>query len=297
MRITGTIPPMVTPTLGRDGGVDVPTLRSFTASLVADGVHALFPNGSTGEFSSLTRAERRTVVETVVESADGTPVIAGCGGTSVGYVLAAVDDAAGAGADAAVVVTPYYLSTTQAGLLEFYETVADRSPLPVVLYTIPQLTGVTLDVETVATLADHDNVVGIKDSSGRASYHFRLVDGTPDDFAVVQGITALGAASLDAGADGIVAGAANVFPAAMAELYDAHVDGDRERVARLCNDVAIPISTAHDGLPTTAALKFLVRWSGVEVGPPLLPLPELSPEEERRLADAYDAVAARSEST
>ena len=297
MRISGTIPPMVTPTLGRDGGVDVPTLRSFTESLVDDGVHALFPNGSNGEFSSLTRTERRTVVETVVDAADGTSVIAGCGGTSVGDVLTGIDDAAGAGADAAVVVTPYYLTTRQSGLREFYETVANRSPLPVVLYNIPQLTGVSLDVETVAALSDHDDIVGIKDSSGNATYHFRLVENTPEDFSVIQGITTLAAASLDAGSDGLVTGTANVFPGAMADLYDAHVAGDRERVTRLLKDVVIPISSAHDGIPTAVALKFLVRWSGTEVGPPLLPLPELSSEEEQRLADAYDAVAGRLEAT
>lgn len=295
MRISGTIPPMVTPTLGRDGGVDARTLRSFTESLVDGGVHALFPNGSNGEFSSLTRAERRTVVETVVDAADGTPVIAGCGGTSVGDVLAGIDDAAGA--DAAVVVTPYYLSTRQSGLREFYETVATRSPLPVVLYNIPQLTGVSLDVQTVVALSGHDDIVGIKDSCGKATYHFRLGQNTPEDFAVIQGITTLATASLDAGSDGIVTGTANVFPGAMADLYDAHVAGDGDRVTRLLKDVVIPISAAHDGIPTPVALKFLVGRSGTDVGPPLLPLPELSAEEERRLADAYDAVAGRLDAT
>ncbi|QLG61780.1 dihydrodipicolinate synthase family protein [Halorarum salinum] len=297
MQISGTIPPMVTPTLARDGGVDVPTLRSFTGSLVDGGVHALFPNGSAGEFSSLTRAERRTVVETVVETADGTPVIAGCGGTSVGDVLAGIDDAAEAGADAAVVVTPYYLSTRQSGLREFYETVATRSPLPVVLYNIPQLTGVSLDVETVTALSDHDDIVGIKDSSGGATYHFRLVENTPEDFSVVQGITTLATASLDAGSDGIVTGTANVFPGAMVDLYDAHVAGDRDRAARLLKDVVIPVSAGHDGIPTAVAMKYLVRRGGTDVGPPLLPLPELSAEEERRLGDAYDAVVGRLEAT
>ena len=297
MDLHGTIPPMVTPTTDRDGGVDVSALRSLTDSLVDGGVHGLFPNGSTGEFSSLTRAERRTVVETVADAADGTPVIAGCGGTSVSDVLAAVDDAVDAGADAAVVVTPYYLGTTQDGLREFYETIADRSQLPVVLYNIPHLTGVSLAVETAAALADHPDLVGIKDSSGNATYHFRLIENTPEDFAVIQGITTLAIPSLDAGGDGIVTGTANVFPAAMAGLYDAHVAGDVEATVRLLREAVIPVSSAHDGVPTAPALKFLVRQTGTDVGPPLLPLPELSDEEERRLADAYDAVASNLRAT
>ena len=293
MHVHGTIPPMLTPTSSRTGGVDVPALREFTTELVASGVHGLFPNGSTGEFSSLTRSERRTVVETVVEAAGSTPVLAGCGGTSVSDVLTAIDDAAGVGADAAVVVTPYYLGTTQEGLKEFYEWVADRSPLPIVLYTIPPLTGTVLAVETVTALAAHENVVGIKDSSGNATYHFRLIEGTPEDFAVVQGITTLALTSLDAGADGIVTGTANVFPAAMADLYDAHAAGDRDRAVRLLREVVIPIGAAHDGIPTAAALKFLARRSGMETGPPLLPLPELTGEQERRLAEAYGDVMSR----
>lgn len=229
----------------------------------------------------------------MVEAAADTLVIAGCGGTSLSDVLTTIDDDAGAGADAAVVVTPYYLSTTQAGLREFYQTLANRSPLPVVLYNIPQLTGVALDVGTVVTLADHDNIVAIKDSCGQATYHFRLIESTSDDFSVIQGITTRAPASHDAGGDGIVTGTANVFPEAMAELYEAHIDGDKEHIARLFEDVVIPISAAHDGVPTPVAQKFLVRWSGTDIGPPLLPLPELSNEGEQRLADAYDSVASR----
>ena len=293
MHVHGTIPPMLTPTTDRTGGIDVPALRTYTETLVASGVHGLFPNGSTGEFSSLTRDERRTVVETVADAAGSTPVLAGCGGTSVSDVLTGIDDAATGGADAAVVVTPYYLGTTQEGLQEFYETIADRSPLPIVLYTIPPLTGTVLAVETVTALAEHENVVGIKDSSGDATYHYRLIEGTPTKFSVVQGITSLAVTSLDAGADGIVTGTANVFPTAMADLYDAHAAGDRERAVRLLREVVIPIGAAHDGIPTAAAIKFLARRSGMETGPPLLPLPDLTGEQERRLAEAYDDVVSR----
>lgn len=291
MQLEGTIPPMVTPTEGDDGGVDVPTLESYTAFLVEGGVHGLFPCGSIGEFPSLTRDERRTVVETVVEAAGDVPVLAGCGATSVADVVTLTEDAASAGASAAVVVTPYYLGADQAGLRRFYGAVADRSPLPVVLYNIPQRTGLPLEVETAVALAAHENVVGIKDSSGGMAHCFRLIEETPDDFAVVQGLSMLALPSLDSGAAGLISGAANVFPSALADLYEAHRAGERERAVAIANEVANPLVTAYADLPTAAALKHLVGLAGHEVGPPVLPLSPLDDDQRRALTDRYEAVA------
>lgn len=285
MDIEGIIPPMVTPVTGRDGDVDVESLQSFTEFLVDGGVHGLFPCGSIGEFPSLTRAQRETVVETVVDAAGDRPVLAGCGATSLGDVRALVADAADAGADAAVVVTPYYLGANQAGLREFYELLADDAALPIVLYNIPQVTGQHLDVETVAALAEHDNIAGIKDSSGELTYAYRSVRATPDEFAVLLGIAELSVAALDVGADGLVSGPANAFPARVAEMYDAYRALDRERAVTLANDVTIPVVNAIREPPTAAALKYLLECVGRDVGPPLVPLGELDPEQRAAIED------------
>lgn len=293
MQIEGVIPPMVTPTTDRDGTVAVDELRSFTEFLVDGGVHGLFPCGSIGEFSSMNREERATVIETVVSSSGDRPVIAGCGGTAIGDVLDYIDDAADAGADAAVVVTPYYLTTTDAGMVDFYEAVAAESSLPIVLYNIPPLTKHSLDVDTVADLADREAFIGIKDSSGNINYINELVGAVPDDFAVVPGVSALQVAALDGGADGAVTGVANIFPSAVSAIYDAYVEGDRERAVRLLNDVANPIAGAISTLPTASAIKYLVRIAGHDVGPPLPPLPELSDDQcdtlKRRYEQALEA--------
>jgi len=295
MRLEGAIPPMVTPTEGPGGGVDVPALRSYTEFLVEGGVHGLFPCGSIGEFPSLTREERRTVIETVADAAGDVPVLAGCGATSVADVVALTEDAAGAGASAAVVVTPYYLGVDQAGLRGFYEAVADRSPLPVVLYNIPQRTGVTLGVETTVALAEHGNVVGIKDSSGGMAHVVRLIEETPDGFAVIQGLSMLATPSLDGGAAGLISGAANVFPAALASLYEAHRAGERDRAVAIANGIANPLVTAYSDLPTAAALKHLVGLAGHDVGPPVLPLSPLDGDARAALADRYERVHERAE--
>jgi 4-hydroxy-tetrahydrodipicolinate synthase len=292
MDFHGIIPPMVTPVTGRDGEVDVETLSSFTEFLVEGGVHGLFPCGSIGEFPSLTREQRATTVETVVEAADGdVPVLAGCGATSLDDVRALTRDAADAGADAAVVVTPYYLGTNQAGLREFYELLADDSPLPIVLYNIPQVTGQDLSADTVATLAEHDNVVGLKDSSGELTFAYNAVQRTPEAFTVLMGIAELSIAGLDVGIDGLVSGPANAYPGPVSEMYDAYAAGDRERAVALNNDANIPVVNAIREPPTAAALKYLLAETGRDVGPPLVPLPELDAEQRAVLEACADTLS------
>lgn len=135
--------------------MDTESLSSFTEFLVDGGVHSLFPCSSIGEFSSLSQNQRLTVLETVIDHAGTTPVLAGCGGTSVGEVKPYIQDANRAGADAAVVVTPYYLQTSTKGLVNLYEHLVADAPLPIILYDIPSLTGNHLSVEAVTNLAKH----------------------------------------------------------------------------------------------------------------------------------------------
>jgi 4-hydroxy-tetrahydrodipicolinate synthase len=283
---------MATPIAG--DGVDEVALAEFTRLLVDGGVHGLFPGSSIGEFPSLTAEQHRTLVETVVEAAnDGTTVIAGCCATSVGEVRARISTAATVGADAAVVVTPYYLSTTQAGLQRFFEQVAADAPLDLLLYNIPALTGNELSVDTVCHLADLDTVVGMKDTSGDLGYQYRVVEETPPEFLVFQGSTDIADAALNLGADGLIAGPANVFPAELAKLYDAHTRGDDATVNRILREVVVPLVSAYDDIPTAAAIKHLVRQDGLSIGDPLPPIAPVSPAEEDRLEAAYRAVIGR----
>ncbi|MFB6137708.1 MAG: dihydrodipicolinate synthase family protein [Halobacteriaceae archaeon] len=285
VELAGTIPPMATPVTGRDGDVDHEALRAFTRRLTEGGVHGLFPCGSNGEFTSLTDDQRRAVIDTVADAAGDTPVLAGVGGTSVRGVVERARAAAESGADAAVVVTPYYMPATQDGLRDFFAAVADGSPLPVVLYDLPALVGDSLSVDSVVALADHDNVVGLKDSTGDLSRLHKVLTRTPADFAVLQGSTVDGLPSLDFGADGIVAGEANVDPAAVAEVYDAFVAGDRERSVSVLRERVFPINDAITDVPTIPALKHLAaQTAGIDLGPPLPPLPELS-DDERETAE------------
>ncbi|WP_418280375.1 dihydrodipicolinate synthase family protein [Halorubrum sp. DTA98] len=225
--LRGVTPPLVTPFTGTEGEtVDHDALADVVAHAVEGGVVGLFPNGTTGEFASLTAAEREAVVETTVANADGRPVLAGVADTAVPDVLSHADRAADAGADAVVATPPYFHAESGAGgNRAFLERVADGSPLPVFVYDIPSCTGNPLSVDTVAALAEHPNVVGAKDSSGDFTGFCRLLRETPEEFVLLQGFDALLLPSLRMGATGGVHALSNVVPEAFAELYRA-VDED-----------------------------------------------------------------------
>ncbi|WP_255197707.1 dihydrodipicolinate synthase family protein [Halorarius litoreus] len=287
MSLSGVYVPMATPTTGRRGELDEHALHEYTEWLVGSGIDGLFPCGSIGEFSSLTDEQRARTTEVVVDAAGDIPVLAGCGDTSTDAVLNHIDAAADAGADAAVVVTPYYLQTTTAGLTTFFESVADAASLPVVLYNIPALTNQHLSVDAVAQLAEHENVVGLKDTSGDMTFVYEVCEATPDEFGVLQGATELALASLDAGCDGLVAGPANVFPGAVVELFDAYRAGDRSRAVSLMNTVISPTVSATSDVPTAAAIKHLLNFADRSIGKPLAPLPQLDQSQKRVLERSY----------
>lgn len=291
MDIEGTICPMPTPTVDSQPDIDTDALERYTGFLVEHGVHGLFPCGSIGEFSSLTAAQRETVIETVARTTEDASVLAGCGDTSVTAVLDHASAAADAGADAAVVVTPYYLSTTQSGLRRFVEAVADSAPLPVVLYNIPALTGEALSRDLVVDLADHENVVGIKDTSGDLTYLYDVIERTPADFSVLQGATQLSAASLDAGADGMVAGPANVFPEHLSAMFEAARRDDAEQVQNVMQSVVHPVVSATADVPTAPAVKHLVSLRGYDIGNALAPLPELTDDARARLTACFEQIS------
>lgn len=291
MTLSGTVVPMATPIDGNGQKIDTETLERFTSMLVENGVHGLFPGSSIGEFSSLGVDEHETVIQTVTSAArTDTRVLAGCCGTSIREVRTKLEAAASAGADAAVVVTPYYLETTQEGLCRFFFELADESPLPLLLYNIPGLTGNEITAETVARLAEHDAIVGLKDTSGDLIYLHDVLVSTPDSFSVFNGMTATAVASLDLGLDGIIAGPANVFPAELVELYEAHRRGDQRTVSRISSNVVMPLVSTYQDMPTAAAIKHLVDLNGLDIGGPLPPLAPLSPEQGQQLRECYNQV-------
>lgn len=279
MDIHGLITPMCTPVTGRTGAVDHERLATFTDYLVEGGVHGLFPLGSTGEFSSLTSEQRRAVVETVVENSGDVPVYAGCGDTGYQNVRRHVNAAADAGADAAVVVTPYYLPSSDVGMADFYSTVADESPLPILLYHIPGFTGQDLSVAQVNELSEHDGIVGIKDTSRDLTRIEGMIEGSDDDFAVLQGATSMAVVALYMGADGLVPSSSNVYPELLSGMYEAATGGEWEKALDVQAEHVVPFIEKFTSVPALSAIKYCVGAVGPDMGPPLPPLPELTTEQ------------------
>lgn len=214
--------PLITPFEDDSSAIDEDAFAAIIDHLLEGGIDGVFPCGTTGEFASLTREERTHVIELAVEHADGAvPVLAGAAATSVDDAVARAEDAAAIGADAAVLTPPYFHSANAPeGNQQFLEGVADRSPLPLLLYNIPVCTGGRLEPETLEAVATHDNVIGLKDSSGDLEYFLSALRRTPEDFLMLQGYDALLVPALRMGADGGVNALSNVVPERYAELYE-----------------------------------------------------------------------------
>jgi 4-hydroxy-tetrahydrodipicolinate synthase len=264
----GTGVPLVTP-FDASGSVDETALREVATWVVDRGVDFVVPCGSNGESELMTMAERARVVE-VVADAVSVPVLAGTGHPGLAETREQTDRAAAAGADAALVVTPFYFDHDQATLAAYYRDLADESDLPVYLYSVPQKTGTHLAPETVGDLADHDNVVGLKDSAGdlvRLQRERRLAG---PDFDLLVGAGSLFAPALDAGADGGILALANVVPDLASEIHRLHQAGDRE-TARALNADLVALNQAITSRHGVAAVKAAMRHRGVSAGSPRSP--------------------------
>ncbi|KQS56177.1 4-hydroxy-tetrahydrodipicolinate synthase [Brevundimonas sp. Leaf363] len=269
----GVITALITPL--RDGNVDEAAFVRLLERQIAAGVHGVVPMGTTGESATLTDAEHRRVVELCVETAAGRiRVIAGAGSSSTARTIDLVRHAKSVGADGALVVTPYYNRPSQAGLAAHFEAIADAVELPLVLYNVPGRTGVDMANETVARVAAHPNVVGIKDATGdmaRASWMRAHIGG---GFALISGDDASFLGYVAHGGHGVISVTSNVAPEAMVALYDAAAAGDlttaREWQDRL-SDLHVTLFRDASPSPAKYALSRM-QLCGEELRLPLTPM-------------------------
>jgi 4-hydroxy-tetrahydrodipicolinate synthase len=221
----GVITALITPL--RDGKVDEAAFTQLLERQIAAGIHGVVPMGTTGESASLSLDEHKRVVELCVQVAAGrTRVIAGAGSSATDKSIELVRHAKTVGADGALVVTPYYNRPSQAGLALHFEAIAEAVQLPVLLYNVPGRTGVDLANETVARLAAHPNIVGIKDATGdlaRVSW-MRANIGGPFDLISGDDPSYLGYHAQ--GGVGVISVTSNVAPEAMVALHEAAAAGD-----------------------------------------------------------------------
>jgi len=231
-RPTGVMPALVTPFNKDDESINEENLRNLVNHLIDQGVTGLVPVGTTGEFVNMTFEERLRVIEIVVDETNGrVPVIAGTGETGTKMVIDATKAATDIGADACIIVTPYYLKPKAKGLYDHYFTIAEKTDIPIVLYNIPACTGVELPWTVVEDLIDIDNFVAIKDSSGDYKYFSALLEKVSDKISVLIGWDENVLGALAGGAAGCILGSANVIPKVWLEIYD-HVENNRLKEAQ-----------------------------------------------------------------
>ncbi|WP_135364115.1 4-hydroxy-tetrahydrodipicolinate synthase [Halosimplex halophilum] len=233
LQFRGVYPAMCTP-FDDDGSIDFETLRSDARRLEAAGVDGLVPCGSTGESATMTHDEHIEVVEAVVDAVDDVPVIAGSGSNNTREALSLSRRSADAGADALLLISPYYNKPEQRGLVEHYERIADEIDLPQIVYNVPSRTGRNIEPETVAELAEHPNIQGYKAASGDMGQISEIVERTRDtDLDVLSGDDGMTLPMLSVGGTGAISVAANVEPERTCAMVGAALAGDYERAREI----------------------------------------------------------------
>jgi len=262
----GIIAASVTP-MGEDESINFKELEHHINRLVSGGVHGIFCLGTNGEFYAMSQEERQQVTEATVAIVGGrVPVITGAGAISTRDTVNLVRNAEVLGVDAVSIITPYFVPLTQKEMLRHYRAVAEATTLPIMLYNIPNRTGNHLEASTVGELAQIENIVGIKDSSGKLQVLQDYIAAVPEDFAVFAGNDSLILGSLKIGAKGAIAAIANICPAWLAGIYDAWKCGDLAKAANLQSRVDAVRGILPLGNPNTM-VKRAVNLLGYPVGP------------------------------
>ena len=279
---TGVFPAMCTP-FDADERIDYETLRADAQRLEAAGVDGLVPVGSTGESATLTHDEHVRVVEAVVDAVSDVPVIAGTGSNNTREALELSERAADAGADALLLISPYYNKPEQRGLLEHYRTIADAVDLPQIVYNVPSRTGRTIEPDTVVSLAEHPNIAGYKAAEGDLGVIGEITERTADEsLAVLSGDDALTLPICAIGGQGTISVVANIEPERTVAMVGAALEGDYERAKAIHHELGPlmrELFVETNPIPVKAAME--IRGNGP--ARLRLPLTEQSPDNRARL--------------
>lgn len=280
----GIIIPTVTPVTA-DGRVNEGMIRRTTEHFIESGVHGLFPMGTSGEFYAFDEEDYRKVLAVTLDQAAGrVPVYAGATAITTKHAIAQVKIAEEVGVDAVSVLTPMFISQTQEELFEFYHAIAESTDLPIIIYNNKPKTNVTVAPETIARLAEIDNIVGVKDSTGdftNTEEYLRLTRGNPN-FHVLMGRDTLIFAALCYGATGAIASCANVAPRIAADIYDKFTAGDYQGALQ-AQFLLAPLRIASNMGSFPAVIKEGMRMQGYDVGKCVEPIQENTPEQKEKL--------------
>ncbi|MDR3567635.1 MAG: 4-hydroxy-tetrahydrodipicolinate synthase [Syntrophobacteraceae bacterium] len=285
---SGAIVAIVTPF--KAGEVDEAGLKSLIEFQVANGTNGIVPCGTTGESPTLSHKEHERVVEIAVEQTAGRiPVIAGTGSNSTEEAVALTRHAKKAGADGALLITPYYNKPTQEGIYRHFERVATSVDIPIIVYNIPGRTATNIEPETMERLSKIDNIVGVKESAGSMKQITDIISLCGEDFTVVSGEDYLTFPLLCVGGHGVISVVSNIAPRQMADLCNLFFEGRFEESRKLYYKL-LPLLhilfIETNPAPVKAALAMMKRIDSDEVRLPLVTMSENNRERLRKVLEA-----------
>ena len=277
-----------------EGNLDIEKTGEFVDYMADTGLHGLFVAGTAGEGPKLSVDEKKTLIRATVEKANGrVAVLGGAGGVATRDSLEVAKYARDVGADAVVLLPPYYYHPSKSALFEHYSNVASKVDLPVYLYNLPSFVGYTLDVDLVSQIAGEcSNVIGVKDSGGNLSYSIDLIAAVRGKASVFQGIEALFLSSLIMGAKGAVVSDANVAPKLVLSIFEAFKKGDLRRAVDDQFKLALldRVLSSDDFISyTKEALKLL----GMPIGTCRKPCSTVTSDESKKIKEALDQLSIR----
>ncbi|ODS32608.1 MAG: dihydropicolinate synthase (DHDPS) [Candidatus Scalindua rubra] len=276
---TGSIVALVTPF--KDGLIDYDKLEELVEYHIENGTNGIIPCGTTGESPTMSHKEHEEVISKVVEKANGrTPIIAGTGSNNTSEAISLTRYAKKAGADGALMITPYYNKPTQEGLYIHYKTIAEKADIPIIVYNVPSRTGVSISPETVARLHELENIVAIKEASGNIDQTSQILKLC--DITVLSGDDSLTLPIMSVGGKGVISVVANILPKDVLEMVSNFLNGKIQKSQEVHKKL-FPVCKAMfietNPIPVKTAMRLLGRLNGEM----RLPLCKMSDEHEKQL--------------
>ncbi|OJT69168.1 4-hydroxy-tetrahydrodipicolinate synthase [Bacillus licheniformis] len=280
---------MVTP-FDKNENIDFQKLSKLIDYLLNNGTDSLVVAGTTGESPTLSEEEEVALIQySVKEAAGRAPIIAGTGSNNTKASIKLTKKAEEAGADAVMLVTPYYNKPSQEGMYRHFRAIAEETSLPVMLYNVPGRTAASLAPETTIRLAEIPNIIAIKEASGDLDAITKIVAETPEDFAVYSGDDSLTLPALSVGARGIVSVASHIIGPEMQEMIKHYTEGNTAQAA-LIHQKLLPLMKGLFAAPNPSPLKTALQLKGLDVGSVRLPLIPLNEDERLRLSSLMNGL-------
>jgi 4-hydroxy-tetrahydrodipicolinate synthase len=293
----GVLPAIITPFKRNPSmSLDISGLERNIGFLMSRGIHGIVPCGSTGESATLTFEEHEKVIQVTVDKINGKiPVLAGTGSNNTVEAVRLTKAAKDIGADGVLVISPYVNKPNRSGLIKHFEKLADLD-IPVVIYNIPGRTGQNLEPDLIAELAQHPNIVGVKEASGNIGQISRIIEETQDeDFSILSGDDNITLPILALGGSGVISVAANVDPVRMVAMYEAMKEGDYQK-ALVLHYAMSPLFRSMFIETNPIPVKKASELAGLAGGPVRLPLDELDAKKTEQLKKIIATVPAKAAS-